>query len=55
MMIGSGKQLSKCVTNNIIVCKDTVEKSGIIRLLGIWIDSNLNLKTNDIKKVKLLC
>ena len=50
MMIGSGKQLSKCVTNNIIECNDTVEKSGIIRLLGIWIDSNLNLKTNVIKK-----
>ena len=33
MMIESGKQLSKCVTNNIIVCNDTVEKSGIIRLL----------------------
>ena len=26
MMIGSGKQLSKCVTNNITVCNDTVEK-----------------------------
>ena len=49
-MIGSGKQLSKCVTNNITVCNDTVEKSGIIRLLGILIDSNLNLKTNVIKK-----
>ena len=50
MMIGSGKQLSKCVTNNSTVCNDTVEKSGIIRLLGIWIDSNLNFKTNVIKK-----
>ena len=26
MMIGSGKQLSKCVINNIIVCNDTVKK-----------------------------
>ena len=26
MMIGSRKQLSKCVTNNIKVCNDTVEK-----------------------------
>ena len=50
MVIGSGKQLSKCVTNNITVCNDTVEKSGIIRLLGIWIDSSLNFKTNVIKK-----
>ena len=50
MMIGSRKQLSKCVTNNITVCNDTVEKSEIIRLLGIWIDSNLNLKTNVTKK-----
>ena len=39
MMIGSGKQLTKCVTNNITVCNDIVEKSGFIRLLGIWIDS----------------
>ena len=50
MMIGYGKQLSKCDTNNITVCNYIVEKSGIIRLLGIWIDSNLNLKTNVIKK-----
>ena len=50
MMIGSGKQLSKCVTNNITVCNDTVEKNAIIRLLGIWIDSNLNFKTYVIKK-----
>ena len=50
MMIGSRKQLSKCVTNNIKVCNDTVEKSEIIRLLGIWIDSNLNFKTNITKK-----
>ena len=51
MMIGSRKQLSKCVENNIKVCNDTVEKSEIIRLLGIWIDSNLNLKTNITKKM----
>ena len=50
MMIGSRKQLLKCVTNNIKVCNDMVEKSEIIRLLGIWIDSNLNLKTNITKK-----
>ena len=50
MMIGSRKLLSKCVTNNITVCNATVEKSEIIRLLGIWIDSNLNLKTNVTKK-----
>ena len=50
MMIGSGKQLTKCITNNITVYNDIVEKSGIIRLLGIWIDSNLNFKTNVIKK-----
>ena len=50
MMIGSRKQLSKCVTNNIKVCNDMVEKSETIRLLGIWIDSNLNLKTNITKK-----
>ena len=50
MMIGSRTQLSKCVTNNIKVCNDTVEKSEIIRLLGIWIDSNLNFKTNITKK-----
>ena len=50
MMIGSRKQLSKCVTNNIKVYNDVVEKSEIIRLLGIWIDSNLNLKTKITKK-----
>ena len=50
MTMGSGKQLTKCVTNNITACNDIVEKSEIIRLLGIWIDSNLNFKTNVIKK-----
>ena len=50
MMIGSWKQLTKCVTNNFTVCNDIVEKSEIIRLLGICIDSNLNFKTNVIKK-----
>ena len=50
MIIGSGKQLTKCVTNNITVCNDIVEKSEIIRLLGIWIDSNLNFKANVIEK-----
>ena len=50
MMIGSGKQLTKCVMNNITVCNNIVEKSGIIRLLGIWVDSNQNVKTNVIKK-----
>ena len=50
MMIGSRKQLSKCVTNNIKVYNDIVEKSEIIRLLGIWMYSNLNLKNNITKK-----
>ena len=49
-MIGSRKQLSKCVTNSIKVCNDTAEKSEIISLLGICTDSNLNLKTNITKK-----
>ena len=50
MMIGSRKKLSKCVANHIKVCNDMVVKSEIIRLLGKWIDSNLNLKTNITKK-----
>ena len=50
MMIGSGKQLSKCVANHINMCNGMVERSEIIRLLGIWIDSNINLTTNITKK-----
>ena len=51
MMIGSRKQLSKYVTNNIKVCNDMVEKSEIIRLLDMRMDRNLNLKTNITKKM----
>ena len=50
LMIGSRKQLSKCVANHIKVCYDMVGKSEIIRLLRICIDSNLNVKTNTTKK-----
>ena len=55
MIIGARKQLSKCVTNNIKVCNDMVEKSEIIRLLAIWIDKNLKFKLTLPRNAKLLC
>ena len=44
ILFGSPKLLPYCTMNNINVCGDQVPKSDKIKLLGIWLDSNLNLK-----------
>ena len=44
MLFGYPKLLPYCTMNHINVCGDQVSKSDNIKLLGIWLDSGLNLK-----------
>ena len=44
ILFGSPKLLPYCTTNHINVCGDQVSKSDKIKLPGICLDSNLNLK-----------
>ena len=44
ILFGSPKLLPHCYTDNINVCGDQVSKCDKIRLLGIWLDCNLNFK-----------
>ena len=44
ILFGSPKLLPYCTTYNINLCGDQVSKSEKIKLLGIWLDGNLNLK-----------
>ena len=44
ILFGSPKFFPHCTMNNINVCGDQVSNSDKIKLLGIWLDSNLNLK-----------
>ena len=47
--------LTKCIHDDINVCGDIVKRSGIIKLLGTLLDSNLNFKKHIISKSKTLC
>ena len=44
VLFDSPKLLPYYTTNHINVCGDQVPKSDKIKLLGIWLDNNLNLK-----------
>ena len=44
ILFGSSKLLPYCTTNHINICGDQVSKNDKIKLLGIWLDSKLNLK-----------
>ena len=44
ILFGSPKLLPSCSTDNINVCGDQVSRCDRIKLLGIWLDSNLNFK-----------
>ena len=41
---GSHQMLAKCIHDDMNVCGDIVKRSGIIKLLGTLLDSNLNFK-----------
>ena len=44
ILFGSPKLLPYCTMNNINVCGDQVSKCDKIKILGIWLDSNLNFR-----------
>ena len=44
ILFGSLKHLPYCMMDHIDMCGDQVPKSDKIKLLGTWLDSNLNLK-----------
>ena len=44
--------LAKCIHDDMNVCGDIVKRSGIIKLLGTLLDSNLNFKKHIISKSK---
>ena len=44
ILFGSPKLLPYCTMDNIDVCGDQVSKCDKSKLLGIWLDSNLNFK-----------
>ena len=52
ILFGSPKLLPYCTMDNINVCGDQVPKCNKIKLLGIWLDSNLNFRHHINMKCK---
>ena len=53
LLVGSRHQLLKCKSNLINVCDVTVTKSGSLKYLGVYIDSQLNFKEQCKEKCKI--
>ena len=49
-MFGNKVQLGKCVSNNITVCDQVVERSKVIWYLDGWFDESLHMNTHVNKK-----
>ena len=47
---GYPRQLQKCTTNSIDVAGDLILRSDVIKYLGSWLDSSLNLKQHITRK-----
>ena len=50
IMIGSKVQLAKCITNSININGTNVQKSEVIKYLGVWLDQNLTLSEHVNRK-----
>jgi hypothetical protein len=50
ILLGSRQQLAKCITNQINVNGQCVERTNIIKYLGAWIDQNVSFKRHIVKK-----
>ena len=46
ILVGSQKQLKKCVTESIDIVGETVNRSACVRYLGSWIDEALSFDTH---------
>ena len=53
LYVASQHQLQKCEIKEISVCGEKVPRSDFIRLLGAWIDKNLNMKQHIMVKCKV--
>ena len=53
LYVASCHQLQKCKIKEISVCGENVPRSDFIRLLGAWIDKNLNMKQHIMVKCKI--
>ena len=53
LYVASHHQLQKCKIKEISVCGENVPRSDFIRLLGAWIDKNLNMKQHITVKCKI--
>ena len=54
LLVGCRHQLLKCESDLINVCDVTVTKSDSLKYLGVYIDSQLNLKEQIREKCKTL-
>ena len=52
ILYGSRQQLKKCVTNNINVPGEVVDKTDCIKYLGVWLDDTLSLKHHITQKCR---
>ena len=53
ILFGSNKQLRKCDTDSINVAGEPVQKTSMIKYLGVWLDETLSLKTHIAKKCRI--
>ena len=53
IIYGSRQQLKKCVTNNINVTREVVDKTDCIKYLGAWLDATLLLKHHITQKCRI--
>ena len=51
-LYGSRQQLTKCLTNNINVTGEVVDKTDCIKYLGAWLDDTLSLKHHITQKCR---
>ena len=52
IIYGPRQQLKKCVTNNIKVTGEVVEKTDCIKYLGVWLDATFSLKHHITQKCR---
>ena len=52
ILYGSRQQPKKCVTNNINVTGEVVDKTDCIKYLGVWLDDTLSLKHHITQKCR---
>ena len=52
IIYGSREQFKKCVTNNMNVTGEVIDKTDCIKYLGVWLDATLSLKHHITQKCR---